>query len=174
MQYYKSTVAFFPQLRRGQTWARFLFKDKERDTTFKSCHVKTIRKIQYNLPVCNATKLNLIFFPFMCVCVFVIIVVVVVMMVLAVVVMIVLVVVVDGSRSGCDSVGGCVLFSFIHTYSKVQFILSNAICQSTKNKKQLKNVWSRLHPSRTLSYCLRKGNAVLHLCQLFLEFFDIF
>ena len=81
-----------------------------------------------------------------------------------------MVVVVDGSGSGCDSVGGCVL------YSKVQFILSNVICQSTKNnnKKQLKNVLSRLHPRRTLSYCLRKGNAVLHLCQLFLEFFDIF
>ena len=90
--------------------------------------------------------------------------------------MIVLVVVVDGSGSGCNSVGGCVLFLLFHTYSKVQFILSNAICQSTKNnnKKQLKNVLSRLHPRRTLSYCLRKGNAVLHLCQLFLEFFDIF
>ena len=72
----------------------------------------------------------------------------------------------------------CILL--FHTYSKVQFILNNAICRSTKNnnnnnKKQLKNVLYLLHPRRTLSYCLtRKGNAVLHLCQLFLEFFDIF
>ena len=54
-----------------------------------------------------------IFVGFLLVCVFVIVVVVAVKMVLVVVVMIVLVVVVDGGGSGCDGVGGCVLFSFI-------------------------------------------------------------
>ena len=57
-------------------------------------------------------------------------------------------------------------------------MLSNAVIwQSTKKKQpkkqQLKNVY-RVHPYRTLSDGLRKGNAVLHLCQLFLEFHDIF
>ena len=94
------------------------------------------------------------------------------MMVLVVVVMIVLVVVVDGSGSGCDSVGGCVLFSFISYVFKSSVYFKQ--CYISIDKKQVKNVLSRLHPRRTLSYCLRKGNAVLHLCQLFLEFFDIF
>ena len=79
-----------------------------------------------------------------------------------------------------DGVGSVVIvlvivfcFPLFHTFSKVHFILSNAVIwQSTK--KQLENVLYRLHPRRTLSNCLRKGNAVLHLCQLFLEFFDIF
>ena len=88
------------------------------------------------------------------------------MMVLVVVVMIVLVVVVDGSGSGCDSVGGCVLFSFISYVfkSSVHFKQCYMSIDKKQQQKQLKNVLSRLHPRRTLSYCLRKGNAVLHLC----------
>ena len=118
-------------------------------------------------------------------CVFVIEVVVAVMMVLVVVVMvvlvvmIVLVVVVDGGGSGCDSVGGCVLFSFISYVfkSSVYFRQCNNMSidkKKTPLKKQLKNVVYRLHPCRTLSYCLGKGNAVLHLCELFSELFYIF
>ena len=89
-----------------------------------------------------------------------------------------MVVVVDGSGSGCDSVGGCVLFSFISYVFKSSVYFKQCYMSIDKKKnnkqiKQLKNVLSRLHPRRTLSYCLRKGNAVLHLCQLFLEFFDI-
>ena len=49
-----------------------------------------------------------------------------------------------------------------------------SIDKKQKKKKTLKNDLYRQHSRRTLSYCLRKGNAVLHLCQLFLEFFDIF
>ena len=101
--------------------------------------------------------------------------VVVVMIVL--VIMIVLVVVVDGGGSGCDSVGGSVLFSFISYVFKSSVYFKqcyNMSIDKNNNKKQLKNVLYRLHPRRTLAYCLRKGNAVLHLCQLFLEFFDIF
>ena len=99
------------------------------------------------------------------------------MMVLVVVVMIVLVVMIDGGGSGCDSVGGSVLFSFISYVFKSSVYFKqcyNMSIDKNNNKKQLKNVLYRLHPRRTLSYCLRKGNAVLHLCQLFLEFFDIF
>ena len=53
-------------------------------------------------------------------------------------------------------------FPLFHTFSKIHFILSNAVIwQSTKdnnnnnNKKtQLENVLHRLHPRRTLSNCL--------------------
>ena len=69
---------------------------------------------------------------------FVIVVVVAVMMVLEVLVMIVLVVVVDGSRSGCDSVGGCVLFSFIsHVFkSSVYFKQCNMSIDKNNNNKK--------------------------------------
>ena len=69
-----------------------------------------------------------------------IVVVVAVMMVFVVaimivlVVMIMLVVVVDGSGSGCDSVGGCVLFSFI------SYVLKSSVyfrqCYMSIDKKQ--------------------------------------
>ena len=107
-------------------------------------------------------------------CVFVIVVVVAVTMVLVVVVMIVLVVMImlvvvfDGSGSGCDSVGGCVLFSFI-SYVFKSSVYFKQYYKSIDKKQQLKHVLSHLHPCCTLSYCLRKCNAVLHLCQLFFD-----
>ena len=70
-------------------------------------------------------------------CVYVIVVVVAVMMVLVVVVMIVLVVVVDGSGSGCDSVGGCVLFSFISHVFKSSVYFKQ--CYMSIDKKTTKN-----------------------------------
>ena len=99
------------------------------------------------------------------------------MMVLVVVVMIVLVVVVDGVGIGCGSVSDCVLFPFISYVFKSSFYFKqccNMAIDKKQQQKQLENVLYRLHPRRTLSNCLRKGNVVLHLCQLFLEFFDIF
>ena len=100
--------------------------------------------------------------------------VVVVMMVLVVVVMIVLVVVVDGVGFGCGSVGDCVSFPFISYVFKSSFYFKQCCNMAIDKKQQLENILYRLHPRRTLSNCLRKGNAVLHLCQLLLEFFDIF
>ena len=113
---------------------------------------------------------------------FLIVVVVAVMMVLVVVVMIMLVVmivlvlVVGGGGSGCDSVGGCVSFSFISyvfkssVYFKQCYNMSIDKKQKTKKKNNSKTSYIVcIHAA-----CLKKGNAVLHLCQLFLEFFEIF
>ena len=96
--------------------------------------------------------------------------VLVVVVKIVLVVMIVLVVVVDGGGSGCDSDGGYVLFSFISYVFKSSVYFKHYVNRQKNNKKkQLKNVLYCLYPRRTLSYCLRKGNAVLHLCQLFLD-----
>ena len=100
--------------------------------------------------------------------------VVVVMMVVVVVVIIVLVVVVGGVGIGCNSVGDCVLLPFISYVFNSSFYFKQCCNMAIDKKQQLENVLYRLHPRRTLANCLRKGNAVLHLCQLFLEFFDIF
>ena len=106
---------------------------------------------------------------------FVIVVVVAVMMVLVVVVMIMLVVmivlvlVVDGGGSGCDSVGGCVLFSFISYVFKSSVYFKhcyNMVIDKKKNNSKTSYIFC-IHAA----HCL---NVVLQLCQLFLEFFDIF
>ena len=65
------------------------------------------------------------------------------MMVLVVVVMIVLVVVVDGSGSGCDSVGGCVLFSFI-SYVFKSSVYFKQCYMSIDKKQQQKTTQKRL------------------------------
>ena len=65
------------------------------------------------------------------------------MIVLVVVVMIVLVVVVDGSGSGCDSVGGCVLFSFISHVFKSSVYFKQCY-MSIDKKQQQKTTQKRL------------------------------
>ena len=57
------------------------------------------------------------------------------MMVLVVVVMIVLVVGVDGGGNGCDSVGGCVLFSFISYVFKSS--VSFKQCYNDVNRRKI-------------------------------------
>ena len=74
----------------------------------------------------------------------VIVVAVAVMMVLVVVVMIVLVVVVDGGGSGCDSAGGCVLFSFISYVFKSSVYFKQFYNMSIDKKSTTKTTQKRL------------------------------
>ena len=54
-----------------------------------------------------------------------------------------MVVVVDGSGSGCDSVGGCVLFSFI-SYVFKSSVYFKQCCMSIDKKQQQKTTRKRL------------------------------
>ena len=89
--------------------------------------------------------------------------------------MIVLVVVVDDGGSGFDGIGFVLCLPLFHIFrSSIYFkqCCKMMIDKKTKKQqKQLKNVLYRLHPHSTLSDGLRKGNALLHLCQLFYDFF---
>ena len=97
------------------------------------------------------------------------------------VVMIVLVVVVDDGGGGYDSIGGCVLFSFISYVFKSSVYFKKCCYMAIENNnndndndKKTQNHLYRLHPRHLSSDGFKKGNTVLYLCNFFLKFHDIF
>ena len=100
------------------------------------------------------------------------------------VVMIVWVVVVDDGGGGCDSIGGCSLFSFISNVFKSSVYFKKCCYMAIENnnndndndKKSSNPSYKlyRLHPRRLSSDGFKKGNTVLYLCNFFLKFHDIF